>query len=295
MKNFQENVGRDRSLRQRVLELIESRRFQTAIIALIVLNAITLGMETSDRLMTSIGSWLLAFDRFVLTVFVAELALKLFAYRWRFFRDPWNIFDLTIVTVALIPSSGPLAVLRALRILRVLRLISVLPRLRFVVESLLRAVPGISAIAGLLLIIFYIFAVMATELFGDQHVEWFGTIGASMYTLFQIMTLESWSMGIVRPVMETHPAAWLFFIPFILIATFTVLNLFIAIIVDAMQTMGTHKESDRHVEYGGADGHIQSTAVEEMRQEIREIKQLLQRPDYQQQGNRNRDDNDLQR
>ena len=263
------------SFRQRVLALIESQRFQGFIIALILLNAISLGMETSDTLMASMGSWLVAFDSAVLVVFVIEIALKLFAYRWRFFRDPWNVFDMAIVTIALIPSSGPLAVLRALRILRVLRLISMLPRLRFVVESLLRAVPGISAIAGLLVIIFYVFAVMATKLFGDQHAEWFGSIGASMYTLFQIMTLESWSMGIVRPVMETHPLAWSFFIPFILIATFTVLNLFIAIIVDAMQALD--KDVSETVPEGSDDATVrsQTMVIDELRTELREIKQML--------------------
>ena len=256
--------------RQQVTSLVESRQFHAIIIALIVLNAITLGLETSDSVMASVGDWLLLFDSAVLAVFVAEITLKLFAYRLKFFRYPWNVFDLSIVTIALIPASGPLAVLRALRILRVLRLVSMLPRLRFVVESLLHAVPGISAIAGLLMIIFYIFAVMATELFGDQHVDWFGTIGASMYTLFQIMTLESWSMGIVRPVMETNPLAWMFFIPFILIATFAVLNLFIAIIVDAMQALA--KQGDDAEQQ--AKNREQSELVQ-LRHEIAEIKQLL--------------------
>jgi voltage-gated sodium channel len=105
------------------------------------------------------------------------------------------------------------------------------------VESLLHAIPGIASITGLLALLYYVFAVMATGLFGAAHPAWFGTIGKSMYTLFQIMTLESWSMGIARPVMETPPSAWPFFIPFILIATFTILNLFIAIIVNSMQTM----------------------------------------------------------
>jgi voltage-gated sodium channel len=266
------------SPRERAASLVESRRFQAVIITLIIINAITLGMETSDSVMASIGSLLLAFDDIVLAIFVAEISLKLFAYQWRFFRDPWNVFDFIIVAIALVPASGPLAVLRAMRILRVLRLVSMLPRLRFVVESLLRAVPGISAIAGLLFIIFYVFAVMATELFGDHHAEWFGTIGKSMYTLFQIMTLESWSMGIVRPVMETHPMAWLFFIPFILIATFTVLNLFIAIIVDAMQAIHNKTQEEETEAIDHCEQHIR-TDISAMRDEIREIRRLLQQRD----------------
>jgi voltage-gated sodium channel len=204
-----------------------------------VLNAVTLGLETSSTLMARLGRrCCTALDRAALAVFVVEIGLKLYAFRLGFFRhSPGTSSTSLVVGIALVPASGPLAVLRALRVLRVLRLVSTVPRLRFVVEALLAAVPGITSIAGLMLLLFYVFAVMATGLFGQAFPEWFGSLGASMYTLFQIMTLESWSMGIVRPVMAEYPAAWLFFVPFILIATFTMLNLFIGIIVDTMQTM----------------------------------------------------------
>ncbi len=264
--------------RLRIAAWVEAPRVQRSIVALIVINAFTLGLETSPAVMERIGAWLLALDHFILGVFVVEISAKLYAYRWRFFRDPWNVFDFVIVTIALIPASGPLAVLRSLRILRVLRLISMVPRLRFVVESLLHAIPGIASIAVLLVLLYYVFAVMATGLFGADHPAWFGTIGKSMYTLFQIMTLESWSMGIVRPIMETHPYAWLFFIPFILIATFTMLNLFIAIIVNTMQTMHntTHAEEQAAIE---AVVQTQGNSLEEqllaLREELREIKQLM--------------------
>jgi voltage-gated sodium channel len=128
--------------------------------------------------------------------------VKLIAYGWRFFLKPWNIFDFLVVAVSFAPSGGGLSVLRALRILRVLRVISFAPRLRRVVEGFVSALPGMASVFLLMTIIFYIGAVMATKLFGDAFPEWFGTIGRSAYSLFQIMTLESWSMGIVRPVME---------------------------------------------------------------------------------------------
>jgi voltage-gated sodium channel len=257
---------------------VESPRVQYGIVALIVINAITLGLETSATVMAQAGPWLLALDNFVLGVFVIEISVKLYAHRWRFFHDPWNVFDFIIVAIALIPASGPLAVLRALRILRVLRLISMVPRLRFVVESLLHAIPGISAIAILLVLLYYVFAVMATGLFGTDHPAWFGTIGKSMYTLFQIMTLESWSMGIVRPVMATHPHAWLFFIPFILIATFTMLNLFIAIIVNTMQTMhdSIHKQERAAIEdVVHNEGTSLGEQLQAIRAELGELRQLL--------------------
>jgi len=127
-------------------------------------------------------------------------------------------------------------VLRALRILRVLRLISAVPAMRRVVSGLLGAMPGMASIVLLIALIFFVFAVISTKLFGEAFPEWFGSLGASGYTLFQIMTLESWSMGIVRPVMEVYPYAWILFLPFIILTAFTVLNLFIGVIVDAMQT-----------------------------------------------------------
>lgn len=230
--------------RAQVGRWVESTAVQRFVIAVIVLNAVSLGLETSPRVMRSVGGLVEAVDTACLAVFVVEIGLKLFAQGLRFFRDPWNVFDFVIVGIALVPASGPFAVLRALRVLRVLRLISVMPRLRFIVEALLAAVPGIAAIGALLSLIFYVSAVMATSLFGGTHPQWFGGIGRSLYTLFQVMTLESWSMGIVRPVMESHPWAWAFFVVFILLSSFTVLNLFIAVIVDTMQTMHDRGPTD---------------------------------------------------
>jgi voltage-gated sodium channel len=167
---------------------------------------------------------------------VIEILVRVYAYRAEFFRDPWSVFDLSVVAIALLPATGPLAVIRALRVLRVLRALTLLPSMRRVVGGLLASVPGISSIALVMSIIFYVFAVLATNLFGADFDQWFGSVGRSLYTLFQIMTLESWSMGIVRPVMEVFPLAWMFFVPFILIATFTMLNLFIGVIVSAIQS-----------------------------------------------------------
>lgn len=234
--------------RQTIGAWIESDRIQGFIITLILINAVTLGLETSQSIMDRHGVFLHAMDRLILAVFVLEILTKLYAQRLGFFRQSWNVFDFLVVGIALVPASGPLAVLRALRVLRVLRLISMVPRLRFVVEALLKALPGISSIGILMLVLFYVFAVMSTGLFGAKFPEWFGSVGASMYTLFQVMTLESWSMGIVRPVMVEYPYAWAFFVPFILIATFTMLNLFIGIIVDTMQTLHDDQiEEDREI------------------------------------------------
>jgi voltage-gated sodium channel len=255
------------SLSERAGVWIESRPVQKIIVALIAINAVVLGMETSPRLMAAQGHWLSLADHTILTVFVAEIAIKLYAFRYRFFVNPWNVFDFVVVGIALVPAAGPLAVMRVLRVLRVLRLISMVPQLRFVVEALLRAIPGIAAIGALMFILFYVFAVMATGLFGAAFPDWFGTIGRSMYTLFQVMTLESWSMGIVRPIMEVQPYAWVYFIPFILLATFTMLNLFIGIIVNTMQTL-------HEVQHGREQVHIEQVMHEDTALVAEEVKAL---------------------
>jgi voltage-gated sodium channel len=223
--------------------LIESRRFEAVIIALILINAVTLGLETSPAVMAAAGGLLSAIDRIILAVFVFELLARLAVYRLSFFRDPWRIFDLLVVGVALIPATGSLSVLRALRILRVLRLISIVPSLRRVVTGFITALPGMGSIMLLLGLVFYVFAVMATKLYGESFPDRFGDIAISLYTLFQIMTLEGWSDGVVRPVMEVYPTAWLFFIPFIVATSFTVLNLFIGVIVSAMEAEHEAEES----------------------------------------------------
>ena len=257
MENTPMDVASADGFRQRLRNWVECARFQTAIVVLIVVNAVLLGLETWPAAMAAAGDLIIAIDRAILGFFVVELIVRFYVHRLAFWRDPWSVFDFLVVAIALIPASGPFAVLRALRVLRVLRLLTMMPSMRRVVGALLSAIPGLGSIAVVLLIIYYVFAVLATNLFAVAYPEWFGNIGRSFYTLFQIMTLESWSMGIARPVMENFPYAWIFFVLFILVATFTMLNLFIAIIVSAMQSYGdeeraaasqTSEQSRRHIE-----------------------------------------------
>lgn len=226
-------------LRQRLHRIIDSSLFSITITGLIILNAVTLGLETIEGLSPAWQTAFAVFDRLVLTIFAAEIFLKLYVHRTRFFHSGWNWFDAIIVGFSLIPASGPLSVLRALRVLRVLRLLSLVPQLRRIVIALGHSIPGMASVVGILALVFYVASVLATKLFGTssdpQMQEWFGTITASAYTLFQIMTLESWSMGIVRPTMELFPWSWIFFLPFIIVTSFAVLNFFIGIVVDSMQ------------------------------------------------------------
>jgi len=230
--------------RMNLARKVESKAVQYFITAVILVNAAILGLETSASVMADWGNWLLRLDQLCLLVFVVELSAKLYCYRLRFWRSGWNVFDFLVVAIALTPGAGVWAVLRSLRVLRVLRLLTVVPSLRKVVAAFIHAIPGLSGVMVLMSIFFYTAGVLATRLFGSEFDEWFGTLGGSLFSLFQIMTLESWSMGIVRPVMEVYPWAWAFFVPFIIIATFTILNLFIGIIVSTMQELALMPEVD---------------------------------------------------
>ena len=227
-------AGPDTSLRERVRAFIESMGFEHLMTVLILLNGITLGLETSADIVAQYGQALHVFDRAVLGIFVVELLLRFFVYRERFFNDPWRVFDFIIVGIALVPASGAFSVLRALRILRALRLVSLVPSMRSVVGALLAALPGMASIIGLMVLILYVSAVLATKLFGEVAPEFFGDFGDSFFTLFQVMTVEGWP-DIARGVMEQKPWAWIFFVIYLLVATFMVLNLFIAVVVNAMQ------------------------------------------------------------
>jgi voltage-gated sodium channel len=155
--------------------------------------------------------------------------------RLAYFRDAWNVFNFVVVGIALIPASGSLAVLRSLCVLRVLRLITRVPSMKRVIGGLLSTQPGLGSVCAIIGLIFFGSAVIATRLYGAAFSEWFGTLGDSVFTLFHVMTQESWAMGMVRPIMEVFPLARIFFLTFILASTFTLLNLFIAVIVNAIQ------------------------------------------------------------
>ena len=223
---------------------VESPWFQRFITLLILVNAAVLGLETDKGIMEKWGTLLHIIDFTCLVIFVLEIGAKMLAYRFRFFSNGWNCFDAVVISFALVPGAGPFAVLRSLRVLRVLRLLTVVPSLKKVVAAFLHSIPGLGAVVAVMGVFFYTAAVLATNLFGETFPQWFGTIGDSLYSLFQIMTLESWSMGIVRPVMEVHPWAWAYFVPFIMIATFTILNLFIGIIVSTMQELAMLPDHD---------------------------------------------------
>ena len=270
----------------RLTRLVEARWFRGLVIAMIIANAIILGLLTSKNIRAAgdgmVGQVLLILDTIALAFFVGEITLKAAAYRLRFFRDPWNWFDLVVVAVAFVPATDSLKVLRALRVLRVLRLVAAIPAMRLVVSGLFRALPGMGSAALLLLLIHYVFAVIGVQLYsgaqyggyGTDGYDYFGDLGRAFYTLFQIMTLESWSHGIVRPIMEVHPSSWVYFTLFVVISAFAALNLFIGILVNAMDSAKDEQESQMSAEEVADPAQL--AILEELhaiRSELAELKQ----------------------
>lgn len=257
-----------------IKDFVESKLFGNFIIALIILNGITMGLETSKDIMNQFGIFINIFDKIVIAIFTIEIILRIYVHRVSFFKDPWSIFDFTIVAISLVPANSGFEIFRILRVLRLFRLITVIPQMRKIVLALISVIPGMASIAALLMLFFYIFAIMATNLYSQTFPQWFGSLGESFYTLFQIMTLESWSMGIVRPIMEQHPYAWTFFIPFIFVATFIMINLIIAVVVDAM---GELQNSDREKikdEIQISEDHTLKE-IKDLKSEINELKNLI--------------------
>lgn len=264
--------------RQKLERFVETPLFRNTIIGIILFNAVTLGLETYPIETPWIASALPVIDSIIVSIFVVELTLKLIALGPRFFRSGWNWFDLIIVSISLIPDAGTFSVLRAMRILRVFRLFSVMPDMRKVIEALMKAIPGMGAILAVLSLIFYVSSVMGTKLFGDTH-PMFETLGGSAFTLFQVMTLEGWSMDVARPTMETYPFAWLFFVVFIVLTSFAVLNMFIAVIVDSLQSKHFDEEEERAAKNQAdaqADRDALHAELAEIREELKGLRQLIE-------------------
>ena len=268
-------------MRHWLRSIVDHPRTERVVMSLIIVNAVILGLETSKSAMASFGWLLEILDHIILAVFVVEITARIIVHRWAFFRDPWSVFDFIVIGIALVPTTESLSVLRALRVLRVLRLITAIPTLRRVVAGLLASLPGMGSIVFLIGLLYYVFAVMATKLFGDDNPNLFGNLGESLFTLFTVMTLEGWVNDVAKPVMEKHPYAWLFFVSFIVITTFMVLNLFIGVVVNAMQSeaekaMTVEREAEREMIQEEAAPIL--AEVKRLRAEVTELRAELGKP-----------------
>jgi voltage-gated sodium channel len=247
--NIQSAWDDSKPLRLRLGEWIDSRGPQIIIATLIIINAITIGLSTSETVLRFVGPFVFEFlDYSFLAIFTGEVLIRFIAYPKEFFKNGWNWFDVIVIIGSLLPLTGHWTMFRVLRVLRLFRIIRTSSKLKVIVETLIITLPSLGWIMVFLLVLFYIFGLVGTVSFGADYPAWFGNIGRSMYTLFQVMTLESWSMGICRPIMQKYPWAFLYFIPFILLATYTIINLFVAIIVNTMQAVAVAEQTRREEE-----------------------------------------------
>lgn len=231
------------SLKTRLNNLLETKAWRVFITSIIIINALILGVDTyvSDEFLSDV---LHAADSVCLWIFVVEIVIRIYVHRLHFFtckERGWNWFDFIVVAISLF-GDNELSILRALRVVRLLRLLSIFPSMRVVSNALLHTLPSMASICVLLFIFYYIYGVMCVNLFGKEFPQYFGTLDKSFFTLFQIMTLEGWSENIVRPIMKVYPYAWIIFVSYILIATFVVLNLVLAVIVDSLAELKEGRE-----------------------------------------------------
>lgn len=272
------------TLQEKVRKLVEHQWFRRPIIVVIILNAITLGLDTSPSIVAQYGGALGLFDKLVLAIFLIEIPLRIFAYRSSFFRDPWSLFDLVIVIISIMPHSGVLSILRILRILRLLRLITLVPSLKIVVEGLLSALPGMGAVSALLGLFLYIGSVIVTKLFGEAAPAQFGDIGISIFSLLQVTTLDGWP-DMARAAMKTAPYAWIFFVFFIILTTFTVLNLFVGVMVSAMEERVADEKALKEAKKPASEGPVTVgdigqvlTAITSLQTQVQELKAQIEHP-----------------
>lgn len=218
--------------------------FDTIIIGFILLSAIILGLQTSPSLQVSYGNWFELAQQLVLAIFIIEAGLKITAVAPNFkqyFSNGWNLFDFSIILLALIPATGELAMIaRLARLLRILRLISALPELRLIVSTLIRSIPSMGHVIMLMSIIFYIYGITGYHLFHNHDPLHWGSLGISLLTLFRVVTLEDWT-DVMYIAMELSEWAWIYFVSFVVMGTFVVINLFIAVVLNNLQEAKTER------------------------------------------------------
>lgn len=250
--------------------IVNHTLFEKFIIGLIVLNGVILGMETSSTLMASYGQWFEWISHFILFVFIVEAAMKITAVAPKlklYFGSGWNLFDFSIVVLSLVPSTGEFAMIaRLARLLRVMRLISTIPELRLIVTTLVRSLPGMTHVVMLMGVIFYIYAVAGFHLFNEHDPELWGTLGLSLLTLFRVVTLEDWT-DVMYTAMEMHPLTWMFFVSFVVVGTFVIINLFIAVVINNLEEAKAERLAELQ----------QPTSKDDILKELRQTQEALQR------------------
>ncbi len=258
-------------------KIVSDPRFERTIVLLIIVNAIVLGMETYPSLESRFGGVMLWVNHIVLVVFVLEAAMKITVVAprvGRYFGDGWNVFDFSVVVLSLIPMTGQYAmVARLARLLRVMRLMSTLPELRLIVSTLVRSIPGFANVLLLLFIIFYIYAIAGFYLLHEHDPAHWRTLGLSLLTLFRVLTLEDWT-DIMYIAMQMNPNMWVFFISFVVVATFVVINLFIAVVINNLED--AKKERNMQIKPAASDPDPVGSEIQALREALTRLETRLE-------------------
>jgi voltage-gated sodium channel len=257
--------------------IADSTRFQNFIFVVIVANAVTLGLGTYDW-SSGVDSLLTTLDDVFLGIFVVELAIRITAFGSRpqdFFRDGWNLFDFTVIALAFVPGVRQnVTLLRLARLLRVVRLVTVLPDLRVLVRAMARSIPPITSLVVLTVLIMYVYGMVGWILFHEEDPASWGNIGDAMLSLFQILTLENWPEYLERG-QEIAPASWIYFVSYILIASFLVINILIAIIINSVEQVHQAEREEERAQRD-AEAVAEGETVAERLAEVHEALEKLE-------------------
>jgi voltage-gated sodium channel len=280
------SAGRRRSVSMLARRIADSARFQTLILGVILFNGVLIGLETSETIHRWYGEVLTGIDLTIQAIFVLEISIRLAAYwprPWRFFANGWNVFDFIIVAGSLLPQAGTYATIaRLARLLRVTRVVSVFPELRLIVNTMLRSIPSMGHVLMMLSLLLYVYAVLGVYMFRDADAEHWGSLGAALWTLFQMLTLEGW-VDVQGVVQEHAPWSWLYFASFVFIGVFVVVNLFIAVVINNLESVKVEhqEEADRASRFRRLLG-----TIEDLKARLDELERVLRREESAVEANR---------
>ncbi len=263
-------------MKDRASQIVSAPWFEHGIIAFILINGVILGMETSPALMEQYGDFMHLGNHVILGIFILEAILKMIAVAPqvdRYFRDGWNIFDFSVIMFSLIPATGDFAMIaRLARLLRVVRLVSTIPELRLIVSTLVRSIPSMIHVMTLMGVIFYIYAITGYQLFHEHDPTHWRSLGISLLTLFRVVTLEDWT-DVMYTAMDFHPLSWVYFVSFVILGTFVVINLFIAVVINNLD----EAKAERLTELQGPV--TQKEILKDLRETQKALKRLEERLD----------------
>ena len=220
--------------RRRVKKLVEGKNFDFLIMSLICMDAVILGLMTSDAMNRFFEGGLFILDRLFMAIFIIEMIMKIFAFGKKFFKSGWNVFDFVVIAISSVPFASWCIIFRTFRLFRLLRYVNKFTRLKQMINTFLALLPNFMAMLLVMAVFFYVFAIMAVCLFGDVFIE-FSDLGSSLFALLQVVTLDGWASNIARPVMAVFPHSWLFFVSFVFISFLITVSFLMSVVSEVVR------------------------------------------------------------